>query len=553
MNKTTKKQHIRQNIHIFFWTGSSISGIMLGLNAPGLGTHWLGLISLFPLIYTLEKLHAEEDISYLKRGLLFFGICWLSGGIAASIGGYWITNSVHVFGHLNWPAALMITGFGYGLEVGFQLFVYFGIPLLLISKLNNWDLPLRLAFVLAIDPWYPRLIHWNYGGLTFSEFPLIEQFADIIGSSGLILYSAGLAFLLIGWTRLKSGMISYKLMLQASTLYLVLWIIGLSYGAWRIYNMELNNLVTNTKSSNLTVLVIQPNFSLQDLASSPELVHSERHHNLENLLADSTKVLAKLPKNTSTDKLLVWPESVFPYAYFKSEQSRQKVSSFALEHQTNILFTTVDWEITQTGKQFFGVSVLVGKNGKVLGRYKKIFLIPFGEMIPFSDWFPGIASWLRKNIANMSEFDQGTEYTVFSMAENTQLSAPICFDIFNPAVLRGMVLKGSQLVLNLSNLAWFGHTTASDNMVAVLRWRAIENRVPVIFASNNGKSVFIASNGKNISQQLGLFEEGSITSELKLQRQFSFYREYAEWVWAGFILLFFLLLIQAHRRGRIFQ
>ena len=180
MNKTTKKQHIRQNIHIFFWTGSSISGIMLGLNAPGLGTHWLGLISLFPLIYTLEKLHAEEDISYLKRGLLFFGICWLSAGIAASIGGYWITNSVHVFGHLNWPAALMITGFGYGLEVGFQLFVYFGIPLLLISKLNNWDLPLRLAFVLAIDPWYPRLIHWNYGGLTFSEFPLIEQFADII-------------------------------------------------------------------------------------------------------------------------------------------------------------------------------------------------------------------------------------------------------------------------------------------------------------------------------------------------------------------------------------
>ena len=116
-----------------------------------------------------------------------------------------------------------------------------------------------------------------------------------------------------------------------------------------------------------------------------------------------------------------------------------------------------------------------------------------------------------------------------------------------------MVLKGSQLVLNLSNLAWFGHTTASDNMVAVLRWRAIENRVPVIFASNNGKSVFIASNGKNISQQLGLFEEGSITSVLKLQRQFSFYREYAEWVWAGFILLFFLLLIQAHRRGRIFQ
>ena len=551
MNKNVKKQNSRLNLQKLFWTGSLISGVMLGLNAPGLGTHWLGLISLFPLIFTLEQLHTEEGLSFRKRALLFFGICWLTGGIAASIGSYWITNSIHVFGHAPWSVALMITGVGYGLEVGFQLFVYFGIPLLLIRKLNNWDLPLRLAFVLALDPWYPRLIHWNYGGLTFSEFPWIEQLADIIGSSGLLLFSSGLAFLLIGWLRWKSGKISHKKILQASNLYLLLWIIGLSYGAWRTYNLETKFPETNPNSSNLTVLVIQPNFSLQDLASNAELAHSKRQQNLESLLTDSRKALAELPQNTSTEKLLVWPESVFPDAYFKSKNSRLKVSAFAEEHQTNILFTTVDWERTQTGHKFYGVSVLVGKKGEVLGRYNKIFLIPFGEMIPFSDWFPGIAAWLRNNIANMSEFDRGTEYTVFPLAEDIQLSAPICFDIFNPKVMRGMVLNGSNLVLNLSNLAWFGRTTASDNMVATLRWRAIENRVPVVFASNNGESLFIAANGKNMSQQLGLFEEGTLTSTVQLQHQFSFYREYAEWVWAGFIFLFLLLMIPALRGRKI--
>ncbi|MBC8220871.1 MAG: apolipoprotein N-acyltransferase [Proteobacteria bacterium] len=553
MNKNVKKQNSRLNLQKLFWTGSLISGVMLGLNAPGLGTHWLGLISLFPLIFTLEQLHTEEGLSFRKRALLFFGICWLTGGIAASIGSYWITNSIHVFGHAPWSVALMITGVGYGLEVGFQLFVYFGIPLLLIRKLNNWDLPLRLAFVLALDPWYPRLIHWNYGGLTFSEFPWIEQLADIIGSSGLLLFSSGLAFLLIGWLRWKSGKISHKKILQASNLYLLLWIIGLSYGAWRTYNLETKFPETNPNSSNLTVLVIQPNFSLQDLASNAELAHSKRQQNLESLLNDSRKALAELPQNTSTEKLLVWPESVFPDAYFKSQNSRHRVSSFAQEHQANILFATVDWEPTQTGHKFYGVSVLVGKNGEVLGRYNKIFLIPFGEMIPFSDWFPGIAAWLRQNIANMSEFDRGSEYTVFSLADNTQLSAPICFDIFNPTVMRGMVRNGSDLVLNLSNLAWFGRTTASDNMVATLRWRAIENRVPVVFASNNGESLFIAANGKNMSQQLGLFEEGTLTSTVQLQSQFSFYREYAEWVWAGFIFLFLLLLIPTLRPAKIFQ
>lgn len=553
MNKNAKNKNIRQNLQKLIWTGSLISGVMLGLNAPGFGTHWLGLISLFPLIFTLEKLHAEDDLSFRKRALLFFGICWLSGGIAASIGGYWITNSTHVFGHVPWPAALIITAVGYGLEVGFQLFVYFGIPLLLIPKLNNWDLPLRLAFVLALDPWYPRLIHWNYGALTFSEFPWIEQLADIIGSSGLLLYSAGLTFLLIGWLRWKSGKLSHKKILQASSLYLLLWIIGLSYGAWRTNNLETKFTEPNGKSSNLTVIIIQPNFSLQDLASNPELAHSKRQQNLESLLTDSRKALAELPQNTSTEQLLVWPESVFPDAFFKSNNSRLKVSAFAQEHQTNILFTTVDWERTHTGHKFFGVSVLVGKKGKVLGRYNKIFLIPFGEMIPFSDWFPGIAAWLRKNIANMSEFDRGTEYTVFPLEKNIQLSAPICFDIFNPAVMRGMVLNGSNLVLNLSNLAWFGRTAASDNMVAILRWRAIENRVPVVFASNNGESLFIAANGKNMSQQLGLFEEGTLNSTVQLQSQFSFYREYAEWVWAGFIFLFLLLLLPALRRGKTFQ
>ena len=553
MNKNAKNKNIRQNLQKLIWTGSLISGVMLGLNAPGFGTHWLGLISLFPLIFTLEKLHAEDDLSFRKQALLFFGICWLSGGIAASIGGYWITNSTHVFGHVPWPAALIITAVGYGLEVGFQLFVYFGIPLLLIPKLNNWDLPLRLAFVLALDPWYPRLIHWNYGALTFSEFPWIEQLADIIGSSGLLLYSAGLTFLLIGWLRWKSGKLSHKKILQASSLYLLLWIIGLSYGAWRTNNLETKFTEPNGKSSNLTVIIIQPNFSLQDLASNPELAHSKRQQNLESLLTDSRKALAELPQNTSTEQLLVWPESVFPDAFFKSNNSRLKVSAFAQEHQTNILFTTVDWERTHTGHKFFGVSVLVGKKGKVLGRYNKIFLIPFGEMIPFSDWFPGIAAWLRKNIANMSEFDRGTEYTVFPLEKNIQLSAPICFDIFNPAVMRGMVLNGSNLVLNLSNLAWFGRTAASDNMVAILRWRAIENRVPVVFASNNGESLFIAANGKNMSQQLGLFEEGTLNSTVQLQSQFSFYREYAEWVWAGFIFLFLLLLLPALRRGKTFQ
>jgi apolipoprotein N-acyltransferase len=116
-----------------------------------------------------------------------------------------------------------------------------------------------------------------------------------------------------------------------------------------------------------------------------------------------------------------------------------------------------------------------------------------------------------------------------------------------------MSLNGANLVVNLSNLAWFGRTTASDNMVAVLRWRAIENRVPVVFASNNGESVFIGADGKNLSRQLGLFEEGALIARLQLQSRFSFYRKYEEWIRGGFVFIFIVLIFLAHVRGKIFQ
>ena len=547
------------NIIISFWIGSIVSGILLGLNAPGFGTHWIGLVCFFPLIFTLEQLHKKTYITFWKRCLVFSGVCWLTGGIASLIGGHWITNSIHVFGHIPWIFSLLITGAGYGLEAGLQLFVYFAIPLLCIRKLGNWELLLRLAYVIAIDPWYPRLIHWNYGGLTFSQFPFLEQVADIIGSSGLLLYSAGLPYLLIAWWRLKSdgknlndNDVRYKFLKRVIAAYSFLWAVGLCYGAWRIQDINENVNMPNSDSF-LNVIVIQPNFSLQDLASNPELAHSKRQGNLDSLLKDSKKYLSKLSKQTDEPTLLVWPESVFPHPFFKVNEASQKVMRFAEENNTSVLFSTVDWENNPTGRKFHGVSVLVGSNGEVLGRYNKIFLIPFGEMIPFSDIFPEAASWLRNNIANMSEFDPGQDYKVFSLSEKVRLSAPICFDVFSPEVVRRMSLNGANLVVNLSNLAWFGRTTASDNMVAVLRWRAIENRVPVVFASNNGESVFIGADGKNLSRQLGLFEEGALIARLQLQSRFSFYRKYEEWIRGGFVFIFIVLIFLAHVRGKIFQ
>ena len=124
--------------------------------------------------------------------------------------------------------------------------------------------------------------------------------------------------MLLYWWRWKTeGTGNRKSLFKALTNYLILWVIGLGYGAWRTQDIAIQNLKLDSASSSniqnlvpdfpakLTVMVIQPNFSLQELASNPELAHSKRQQNLDVLLEDSLKALEQLPESTTTPKLLI--------------------------------------------------------------------------------------------------------------------------------------------------------------------------------------------------------------------------------------------------------
>jgi apolipoprotein N-acyltransferase len=86
-----------------------------------------------------------------------------------------------------------------------------------------------------------------------------------------------------------------------------------------------------------------------------------------------------------------------------------------------------------------------------------------------------------------------------------------------------------------------------------IRWKAIENRIPVFLVSNNGKSVLINALGANISEQLGLFEKGGLSHTIFLKHRFSLYREYTWLVHITFALLSTVAIILGHKKGQIFQ
>ena len=527
------------------------AGLLLGLNAPGNHTQWIGFISLLPLLIVLERIHQRDDPANGQRIGHYLLACWLVGIISAPLGVPWMTHSIIVFGHLPAPVALMITSLIYGLEVGYLLFVCFALPLLFIQRLQHWDIPLRLMYFLAVETFLPQFFRWSFAGMTLVEEPWLAQAADLIGSPRLGIFNVGFSFLLLLlWRRhVEQQTLSAGFLRNLGLVYLAITICGLTYGAWRVQDVR----QASGQGEQLHVVAVQPNFSLKHLASNADLAYSDRQRNLDALIEDSVRGLAQLPKNDGVPRLVVWPESSFPAPYFKRQSVRSRVQHFARDHQTHVVLATIDWNNTPEGRRMNGISLLIGPDGEVKGRYNKIFLIPFGEYIPGADLLPAYADLVRANIANLSEFEAGTEYTVFDVSPNLPVSASICFDVFSPDIVRNMSRNGAQLLFNLANLAWFGKTTATDHMEMAIRWHSIENRVPVFEVSNNGRSVLFAATGDRVGQPIELFEQGFRAMTLKLQAHFSLYREYTAWVDGMFIVLLIVVSAVAQRREAVFS
>lgn len=532
------------------WALIIISAVAVGLHAPGFGLNLLGLVAYFPFFVALDRIHQAPD-SIGKKALYTLLACWGIGVGFGTIGLHWMVFAIHVFGHLPWIVAIAITALVYGFIVGLTLFALCGLPLFFVRRWGWWDIPVRLMFILLLDPFYPRLLQWSFGGFTFSAVPWISQVADMVGESGLSFYAMGSnLLLLLCWRwRITHSNIDRRVVLRVSGAFGLLILVALGYGILRESQLQ----PRLGEGPSLHVAAIQPNFSLYRIAVNPDLTYSTRKKNVAALLKDSHSALGKFPASSRIPKLVVWPESTYPFYFYRKDEARRSLEQFARDENTAILLASVDSQDTPEASQKSGLSILIGPDGEVLGDYAKIKLMPFGEYIPWGKEFPAFKRWLKSTIPQIGLYEPGTEYTVFRLSDEIQFSGVICFDVFSDAIVRNVVRDGAAFVVNLSNLAWYGYTNASRQLEMMVRWRAIENRVPMLYISNNGETMFIDPLGDKMSETLDLFEQDSLSETIVLQRHFSFYREYKEWFHLTVGFLFLITLILAQRNQRIFS
>jgi apolipoprotein N-acyltransferase len=132
---------------------------------------------------------------------------------------------------------------------------------------------------------------------------------------------------------------------------------------------------------------------------------------------------------------------------------------------------------------------LLDPSGRMTDRYDKINLVPFGEFVPSP------FGWVNRITKEIGDFSSGNRIVVFPLASH-HLGAFICYESAFPDLVRQFARGGAELLVNLSNDGYFGHSAAREQHLELVRMRAAENRRWILRATNDGITATVDPAGR---------------------------------------------------------
>ncbi|HQR31076.1 MAG TPA: apolipoprotein N-acyltransferase, partial [Anaeromyxobacteraceae bacterium] len=199
--------------------------------------------------------------------------------------------------------------------------------------------------------------------------------------------------------------------------------------------------------------------------------------------------------------LVAWPEAAWPFAISPAIPSLRAVAP-KLEplSRAHVLLgaATVEWVPGPKGSRVAQVensAFLLAPDLRVLDRYVKHHLVPFGEYVPLRDWLP----FLRSVVPAMAPIAAGGRLEVMSFESGGRriaLAPMICFDAIFPEIARAFALQDADFLVNPTNDAWYGYSSGPYQFLAMVRMRAIETGRSVARPAYSGVSAIVYPTGE---------------------------------------------------------
>jgi apolipoprotein N-acyltransferase len=494
-------------------------------------------IALLPLLWALLANDKTGNPLTLRQGAFLgyaCGIIWYLGNC------YWIYQTMYLYGGLAKPIAA-------GILILFALYLglyhaLFGTLIAAFRKRFGRQVALLLVPLawVAVELARARItgLPWDLLGTAQVDNPLLTRLAPITGVYGLSFVIAAVNALWLIRIRIRERRYTRMTLTIGGVVIVVLYVAGL-------------RLIANPKASptTATATLVQENLEVGAANTGPQpttqqfldsFSYLSRYPSPQFLLgipelADTPSVYLirqqppveganpSAPAPTPTD-LIVWPESPAPFEDI-DPQFRAALSALARASQAPIIVGNTGFEpntISRSGYTPYNRASFITADGTFAGHYDKMHLVPFGEYVPYQQFF-----FFAKNLLNeVGLFEPGKKRTVFKTGGHTY-GIFICYESIFGDEIRHLAQQGADVLINISNDGWYGNTSASWQHLNMVRMRAIENHRWILRATNTGVTVAINPYGR-VTAAAPRHQRTSIRVHFAYEHDLTFYAAHGD-------------------------
>ena len=318
---------------------------------------------------------------------------------------------------------------------------------------------------------------WLGLGTSLADAPVLVQWADIAGARGVTLWLAWCNVVIVDATTDPRGL---RYMVRGYAIMVATVLLALGYGIWRVRTLPYRELGVAG--------LIQPDEQFDekwDPAHADSVVGT--------LLEGTRQLMNQFPR----PRLIIWPEAAIPDFLWRRPLWVNRITS--LVHEGHVpIFTGVFWADSTWRSRldpYYNAAIFIDTTGnwRPYPVYAKHYLVPVTERVPFVPVgvfraIPGLRNW-------SGGFSPGRTLPLYS-SELGRFGVIVCYESAFEDLARKYRAGGANFLVNITNDAWFGHTSAPRQHASHLILRAIETRMGIARAANSGISEFVDPMGR---------------------------------------------------------
>lgn len=467
---------------------------MLTAGLPKLEWHWIAWVALVPLFVALQGKTGKEAF---RLGY----VCGLAHFLTTL---YWIHYVIQHYGNL--PSFLAV---GALLLVCAYLAVYPAVFAWAASRLEPfpalWALALPAVWVALELVRAHALTGFPWGNLGYTQTPfgLLVQTADVAGVYG------------VGWLVVFGNTALWSVMTRRGN-WMVAMLFGASFALCVAYGHHRLKEVDELQAQAVPwhASVVQGNIDQSrkwDPAFQQETLRRYRELSVQ-----------AAAENPAPD-VLVWPETATPFFYGVDEKLTRQVNDILAEVGRPVILGSPAITRIQGVPKLQNRAYLATPDGTITGSYAKQHLVPFGEYVPLQK----MLFFINRLVQAAGDFVPGTSSSPIVLGDRA-FGMLICYEGVFPELARETALQGTDALVNITNDAWYGRTSAPFQLLQMSGWRAVECRLPLLRAANTGISTVFDAAGRSCGT-VPLFETGQLTCPVRSFRQVTPYVRYGDW------------------------